>query len=123
DPMTFESRLVPNIHVVGDAAIMGAMPKSAFAANSQAKVCAAAVAERGAGQRPARPKLINTCYSVVAPDYGFSVEGVYEPKDGQLGEVPTCGATSPRGAPAATRTLEASFANGWFNTITGEIFG
>jgi hypothetical protein len=26
--------------VIGDAAIMGAMPKSAFSANAQAKVCA-----------------------------------------------------------------------------------
>src|SRR5262245_29810820 len=37
DPTTFESTLVPGIHVIGDAAIAGAMPKSAFAANSQAK--------------------------------------------------------------------------------------
>ena len=43
DPVTFESRLQPNIHVIGDAAIAGGMPKSAFAANAQAKVCAAAV--------------------------------------------------------------------------------
>ena len=37
DPMTFESKLQPGIHVVGDAASAGDMPKSAFAANSQAK--------------------------------------------------------------------------------------
>src|SRR5216684_1069226 len=43
DPVTFESKLQPNIHVIGDAAIAGAMPKSAFAANAQAKVCAAAL--------------------------------------------------------------------------------
>src|SRR6185436_1734009 len=42
DPVTFESKLVPGVHVIGDAAIAGAMPKSAFAANSQAKTCAAA---------------------------------------------------------------------------------
>jgi NADPH-dependent 2,4-dienoyl-CoA reductase/sulfur reductase-like enzyme len=123
DPVTFESKLVPGIHVVGDAGIMGAMPKSAFAANSEAKVCAAAVARLIAGQPPVRPKLINTCYSVVAPDYGFSVTGVYEPKDALLVEIPTSGGTSPLGAPAAAHALEASFANGWFNTITGEVFG
>ena len=49
DPVTFESKLQPNIHVIGDAAIAGAMPKSAFAANAQAKVCAAAVG--GAARR------------------------------------------------------------------------
>src|SRR6059058_5861695 len=50
DPMTFESKLVPSIHVIGDAAIMGAMPKSAFSANAQAKVCATAIADLLAGK-------------------------------------------------------------------------
>jgi sulfide dehydrogenase [flavocytochrome c] flavoprotein chain len=63
DPATFESTLQPQIHVVGDAAIAGAIPKSAFAANVQAKVCAAAVAGLLSGATPASPKLINTCYS------------------------------------------------------------
>ena len=56
DPVTFESKLVPGIHVIGDAAIAGAMPKSAFAANSQAKTCAAAVARLLAGSAPGRPQ-------------------------------------------------------------------
>jgi len=43
EPVAFESTLQPGIHVLGDAAIMGGMPKSAFAANAQAKVCAAAI--------------------------------------------------------------------------------
>ena len=54
DPVTFESKLQPNIHVIGDAAIAGAMPKSAFSANAQAKVCAAAVAKLLAGGKPRR---------------------------------------------------------------------
>src|SRR5262249_56834510 len=52
DPATFESKLQPNVHVIGDASIAGAMPKSAFAANAQAKVCAAAVAKLLGGQKP-----------------------------------------------------------------------
>ncbi|MCC8943510.1 cytochrome C, partial [Bradyrhizobium sp. Arg68] len=32
DPVTFASKLVPNIHVIGDAAIAGGIPKSASAA-------------------------------------------------------------------------------------------
>jgi hypothetical protein len=51
DPMTFESRLQPNIHVIGDAAIAGGMPKSAFAANAQAKVSAAAVVKLSEAKR------------------------------------------------------------------------
>ena len=123
DPVTFESKLVPNIHVVGDASIAGAMPKSAFSANAQAKVCAAAVAKLIGNGKPDEPKLINTCYSLVAPDYGISVAGVYRPADGQLKDVEGSGGVSAIDAPSSTRALEATFANGWFNTIAGEVFG
>ena len=123
DPATFESKLQPNIHVIGDASIAGAMPKSAFTANAQAKVCAAAVAKLIAGGKPDDPRLINTCYSLVAPDYGISVAGVYRPADGQLKDVEGSGGVSPINAPASTRAAEATFANGWFRTITQEVFG
>jgi sulfide dehydrogenase [flavocytochrome c] flavoprotein subunit len=123
DPVSFESKLVQGIHVIGDAAIAGAMPKSAFAANSQAKTCAAAVAELVTGQTPSVPKLINTCYSLVAPDYGISIAGVYTPSGGQLAEVPGSGGVSPADAPRASRALEAVLAEAWFRTITSEVFG
>jgi sulfide dehydrogenase [flavocytochrome c] flavoprotein chain len=123
DPVTFESKLVPNIHVVGDAGIMGGMPKSAFSANAQAKVCAAAVVDLLAGKTPVEPRLINTCYSLVAPDYGITVAGVYKPKDGLLADIEGAGGVSPLDAPRENRTLEAQFAEGWFRTITGEVFG
>jgi len=121
DPVTFESKLQPNVHVIGDASIAGAMPKSAFAANAQAKVCAAAVAKLLGGQKPDQPKLINTCYSLVAPDYGISVANVYGPADGQIKDLG--GGVSPVDAPSSTRAAEATFANGWFKTITEEVFG
>jgi NADPH-dependent 2,4-dienoyl-CoA reductase/sulfur reductase-like enzyme len=123
DPVTFESKQQPNIHVIGDAAIMGAMPKSAFSANSQAKVCAAALARLLAGQKPEEPRPINTCYSLAAPDYGISVAAVYRPKDGILVEVENAGGVSPLNAPHSVREQEAKFADGWFNTITAEVFG
>ena len=123
DPATFESKLQPGIHVIGDAAIAGAMPKSAFAANSQAKACAAVVAQLLTGSTPSTPKLINTCYSLVAPDYGISVAGVYQPTNGQLADVPGAGGLSPAEAPRATRTAEAVLAEAWFRTITDEVFG
>ena len=123
NPVTFESTLVPNIHVIGDACIAGAMPKSAFAANSEAKVCAAALAKLLAGETPEEPRLLNTCYSVAAPDYGFSVAGVYKPTNGQLMDIPGAGGVSPANAPRAARELEAKYADGWFRTITAEVFG
>jgi len=123
DPVTFESKLVPNIHLIGDAIIAGGMPKSAFSANAQAKVCADAVVRLLAGQPPAEPRLINTCYSIVAPNYGITVAGVYRPVDGVLTEVPGSGGVSPADVPRSFRAQEALFAEGWFNTITGEVFG
>jgi sulfide dehydrogenase [flavocytochrome c] flavoprotein subunit len=123
DPVTFASTLQPNMHVLGDAAIAGAMPKSAFAANAQAKSCAAAVATLLAGGTPVEPRLINTCYSLVAPDYGITVAGVYHPVNGQLVDVEGAGGTSPLDAPASLRAQEASIADGWFKTITAEVFG
>jgi len=123
DPVTFESKLVPNIHVVGDATIAGGMPKSAFTANAQAKVCAAAVAKLLRGEAPAEPKLINTCYSLVAPDYGIHVAGVYRPVNGVLTEVEGSGGVSKADAPREVRAIEATFADSWFKTITSEVFG
>ena len=72
---------------------------------------------------PSEPKLINSCYSLVAPDYAISVSGVYRPLNGVFAEVEGSGGQSPLDAPAALRATEARLADGWFNTITAEVFG
>ncbi len=123
EPVAFESTLRPNIHVLGDAAIMGGMPKSAFAANAQAKVCAAAIVKLLAGAKPQDPIVINTCYSLVAADYGISIAGVYRPDKGQLTDIPGAGGTSPLVAVGGLRGQEALYASSWFRTITAETFG
>ena len=76
-----------------------------------------------AAQKPTQPKLINTCYSLVAPDYGISVAGVYRPVNGALTEVEGSGGVSPVDAPADFRAAEAVYAEAWFRTITTEVFG
>lgn len=123
DPVTFESKLQPGIHVLGDAIIAGGMPKSAFAANSQARVCAVAVVDLLRERTPLSPKLINTCYSLVAPDYGISIAGVYQPAKGLLTDVPGAGGVSPMEAPRSFRAQEATYAEAWFKTITRGVFG
>jgi sulfide dehydrogenase [flavocytochrome c] flavoprotein subunit len=123
EPVAFESTLQPGVHVIGDSAIMGGMPKSAFAANAQAKVCAAAIVELLAGRKPVDPILINTCYSLVAPDYGISVAGVYRPDKGVLADVPGAGGNSPLEVVGGFRGQEALYASSWFKTITTEVFG
>jgi len=123
DPVTFESRLVPGIHVIGDAAIAGAMPKSAFSANSQGKVCAQAVTDLLAGREPESPKLINTCWSLVAPGHGISIAGVFHPADGLLADVPGAGGISPLDAPEDVQAREAAYGESWYRTITRDVFG
>lgn len=123
EPVAFESTLRPNIHILGDAAIMGGMPKSAFAANAQAKVCAAAIVKLLAGEKPQDPIVINTCYSLVAADYGISIAGVYRPDRGQLTDIPGAGGASPLEAVGGLRGQEALYASSWFRTITAETFG
>jgi len=123
DAVTFESTLAPHVHIIGDAAIANAMPKSAFAANAQAKVCAGQIVRELAGLAPIRTTLINTCYSLLAPDYGISVAGVYKPGAKGLAPVAGSGGTSKIDASIRTRRLEARYAQSWFNSITREAFG
>jgi sulfide dehydrogenase [flavocytochrome c] flavoprotein subunit len=122
DPVTFASKLVPDIHVIGDACIAGGIPKSASAANAEAKACAAAIVGLMSGKSPDVPRLNGTCYNTVAPGYGFSLSGVYQPKDGQFAEVES-NITSPIDAPHDVRQREAENAEAWFKTITVDAFG
>ena len=122
DPVTFASKLVPNIHVIGDACIAGGIPKSASAANAQGKACAAAVANLISGKQPAIPRLVGACYNTVAPGYAFSLSGIYQPKDGMFAEIEG-GGTSPVDAPREVRAREADNAQSWYKTITVDAFG
>jgi sulfide dehydrogenase [flavocytochrome c] flavoprotein chain len=122
EPVTFSSTLQPDIHVIGDAAIANAMPKSAFAANAQAKLCAVQVTRLLNGESPVHGKLINTCYSLVAPDYGISVAGVYQPGEKIWTEIDGAGGVSPADASRETRALEAAYAQRWFDNLTTQVF-
>jgi NADPH-dependent 2,4-dienoyl-CoA reductase/sulfur reductase-like enzyme len=121
DPTSFASKLVPNIHVIGDATIAGGIPKSASAAHAQGKACAAAIVNMLSGKSPETPRLTGACYNTVAPGYAFSLSGIYQPRDGQFAEVE--GATSPVDAPRDVRAREAEAAENWFKKITVDIFG
>jgi sulfide dehydrogenase [flavocytochrome c] flavoprotein chain len=122
NPVTFESKLVANIHVIGDACLGGGIPKSASAANAQGQACAAAIVNLLGGKPPQTPRLTGVCYNIVAPGYGFSLAGIYQPKDDIFAEIEG-GATSPVDAPRELRAREASDAQKWFSTITADAFG
>ncbi|MGN7614068.1 NAD(P)/FAD-dependent oxidoreductase, partial [Magnetococcales bacterium HHB-1] len=63
DKKTFESTVHKGIHIIGDASMAAKMPKSGYAANSQAKVAAAAVVDMLNGRDPGEASYVNTCYS------------------------------------------------------------
>ena len=67
ESVSFESDRQPNIHVIGDAAIAAPMPKSAFAANAQAKGLCNRPRAPVSSIRPEPTVLANTCYSYLSP--------------------------------------------------------
>ncbi|MEN8178290.1 MAG: FCSD flavin-binding domain-containing protein [Pseudomonadota bacterium] len=119
---TFESTLHKDVHVIGDASIAGKMPKSGYAANSQGKVCAAAIVASLNGEEPGEPSYVNTCYSIIAPEWGISVAAVYQLVDGKIVGVKGAGGLSPMDAKPATRAIEAQYARSWFKNITSDMF-
>ncbi|MDO8705746.1 MAG: NAD(P)/FAD-dependent oxidoreductase, partial [Sulfuricaulis sp.] len=123
DPKTFESTLHPGVHVIGDSSIAGALPKSGFAASSEAKMCAAAIVAMFKGETPAENSFVNTCYSLLAPNYGISVAGVYRNTDKGITEVEGAGGVSPKDAPDSFRENEAKYTLGWYQSITADIWG
>ena len=120
-PLTFESKLHPGIHVLGDAASAGDMPKSAFAANSQAKLCAFAVAAALTGSALPSPHLFNTCFTVLSADDAVSDAIVFKatPESIKISDI----SISKLGESAETRRGVMQEANGWYAAFTHDVFG
>ena len=119
----FASRQVPGVHVLGDAALAGPIPKSGFAANNQGKVVAAAIAAALTGRAAPTAWYANTCYSLLAPGYGISVAGVYRAQQGHIVDLPHSVGVSPLDAPPAHRAAEARHGAAWYAAISQDIWG
>ncbi len=120
NPENFMSRKVPDIHVLGDAAIAAEMPKSAFSANSQAKVVAADILAALASKERFEPRFRNTCWSLLAPDDDVKIGANYTPKDGKL--EPSGSFVSQPGEPAEVRRQNYQESVAWYENITTEMF-
>ncbi|MEK7437477.1 MAG: FCSD flavin-binding domain-containing protein [Pseudomonadota bacterium] len=120
DHLTWESKKHRDIHVIGDAAIQAPIPKSGYAANSEAKVCAAAIVALLNGRTPDTPSWVNTCYSLITPDHGISVAGVYRYEGGKVVEVKGAGGLTPMNGDYST---EAIYAESWYKNIIDDMFG
>jgi sulfide dehydrogenase [flavocytochrome c] flavoprotein subunit len=100
------------------------LPKSGHSANNIGKMTAAAIVSLFRGVKPPLPSHVNTCYSLVSPDYGISIAAVYRlGEDGILAGVKGAGGLSPADASALVRSQEAGYAQGWYTSITADTFG
>ncbi|MGX0904878.1 sulfide dehydrogenase [flavocytochrome c] flavoprotein subunit [Roseovarius sp. MBR-79] len=115
------SRADADVHVLGDAAAQGDMPKSGFAANSQAKVCAMAVRGALTGSKVFPAKFTNTCWSLIAEGDGVKVGATYEATAEKIAKVD--GFVSQTGEDAATRKATYEESVGWYAGITADMFG
>jgi sulfide dehydrogenase [flavocytochrome c] flavoprotein subunit len=120
---TFESTLHKDVYVIGDSSVASPLPKSGYAANSEAKVCAAAVVASLQGKEAPIPSLVNTCYSLITPDDGISVAMVYNFDGKKIQKVKGSGGLTPMDSSEVTRKREARYAHSWFNNITHDVFG
>ena len=121
DPENMKSKMDPNIFVVGDACIPGDMPKSAFSANSQAKVAAMIIRGELAQARTFPARYTNICWSLIAPDDDVKVGGAYEPGDGKLKQASTF--VSQKGESADIRKQNYKESVDWYASIVGDVFG
>ena len=77
DFLTYASKVLPRVHVIGDAIDAG-LPKSAHMANAQAKICARAIVDAMLGQTPdPAPAFANTCYSYVDDRQAMHISTLY----------------------------------------------
>ena len=116
DQITFESAQVKDVHVIGDACFGGALPKSTYAANSEAKVCALNIVQMLNGKELIAPSHVNVCYSFITDKEAVSVSGIYVEKEGKTIAVPNSGGVSPD-----LNEIEAVYAMSWMKNIMTEM--
>ena len=127
-PSSMESAVHKGVYVVGDSCVGGELPtypfpKSAHMALTQAKVAAGAIVASLNGVAAPVPYYANTCYSLIAPDYGISVVHVFRVENNKFVYVKEAGGTSPADALPIQRKFEAEYADGWFRNVMADAFG
>lgn len=115
------SKMDDSIHVLGDAAAQGDMPKSGFSANSQAKVCANAVRGALTGSTVFPARFANTCWSLIDTNDGVKVGATYEATDEKIAKVD--GFVSQTGESDDVREATYQESIGWYEGITADMFG
>lgn len=121
DAASMRSTKDTNIFVLGDASIAGAMPKSAFAANSQAKAAAMVIRHELTGSRQFPARYANTCWSLIAENDGVKVGGRYQPGESGIESINSFISQPNEPPDLRRRTFEESL--GWYDGFTKDVFG
>ncbi|HWU34518.1 MAG TPA: NAD(P)/FAD-dependent oxidoreductase [Methylovorus sp.] len=117
DFLTYESMVVPNVHIIGDA-VSAALPKSAHMATSQARVCANAVLAALTEQPiDTSPVFANTCYSYVTDHMAMHVANVYRYNQAKKIMLSAEGG----GVSDAPSEVEADYARYWAQNIWSDV--
>jgi len=115
--ITFESTVVPNIHILGDSALTN-FPKSGSVANNTGKMCAYAMSEMFAGRQPdPAPVVTNTCYSASSDHTAFHVATVFRWDPEKKSLVPPKGAN---GVSAEESELELAYMHSWKENVLND---
>lgn len=121
DPASMKSKADPNIYVLGDASVATAMPKSAFSANSQAKVAANAIRGELTSSSVFPARYSNTCWSMISPDNSVKVGASYQAGTEKIDVVSKFISQTGEDAELRKTTFEESV--GWYSGITTDMFG
>ena len=121
DPSSMRSKADNNIYVIGDSCIAGDMPKSGYAANSQAKVCATNVRADLLGTDRLPAKFRNTCWSLIAPNDGVKVGADYQSVDGRIERTSSFISQNDETADVRKSTFDES--TNWYAEVTQDMFG
>jgi len=121
DPASMASRHDPAVFVLGDAAVAGDMPKSAFAASSQAAVVAQCIRQQLLDAPAAEARYRNKCWSLIAEGDSVFVGGTYQPRDGRIAQVDA--EISSPDDDDATRQRNYADSAAWYLQLTTRLFG
>jgi NADPH-dependent 2,4-dienoyl-CoA reductase/sulfur reductase-like enzyme len=121
DPASMRSRMDSVVWVLGDACNAGDMPKSAFSANSQAKVAAMVIRADLTGSRAFPARYANTCWSLIATDDAVKIGAQYAPTEEKIAAQSTF--VSQPGEDAALRRATFAESLDWYAAITADMFG
>ena len=120
DYRSFESKVVKNVHILGDSALTN-FPKSGSVANNTGKMCAYALSEQFAGRKVDQaPVVTNTCYSGTGMGTAFHVATVFRWDEAKQAMVPPKNAN---GVSSSETEMEWAYMESWAKNVWADTLG